>query len=190
MQKDNEDCRFRQIKEALASTLGIDDKNIARESRLVEDLGVDSLDMLEMVMTVEDLYDIAIPEAQVWGESDEPSWATVQEILAYVEKRLGPEYPVDGYLKLTDEQFDDRYKPERNADGSLYRQREWDGGEDEKAIKLAISQNRCWTVVEDDDGGMCTVWGNRTVNRIYNVLTEKPIENKDWHVEASDPEDD
>jgi hypothetical protein len=95
---------------------------------------------------------------------------------------MGPLTPVDGLLHLTEDQFNDRYHPELDSQGGLYRQREWSNPEDLSVIKQAIDENRCWTAIEDDAGDWCLVWGNRTVNRLYNVITEKPIEDPDWEV--------
>ena len=101
------------------------------------------------------------------------------------EPDIGPKEPIDGLLTLTDEQFTNRYGPEQDADGSYYRQREWNDADWEE-LRTAVMQQRCWTMVEDDDGNPCLVWGNRTVNRLYNVITERPIENPYWEVQVPD----
>ena len=53
---------FDKVKSLIASQLGISEDKITLESRLVEDLGADSLDTVEMLMTLEDEFGIAIPD--------------------------------------------------------------------------------------------------------------------------------
>lgn len=51
-----------EVKKLLASQLNIDAKKIEDKSKLVEDLGADSLDMIEMLMTLEEKFGITIPD--------------------------------------------------------------------------------------------------------------------------------
>lgn len=51
-----------EIKKMLASQLNIEEKKIEDNSRLVEDLGADSLDMIEMLMTLEEKFGVSIPD--------------------------------------------------------------------------------------------------------------------------------
>ena len=53
---------FDKVKSLIASQLGISDDKITPEARLIEDLGADSLDTVEMLMTLEDEFGIAIPD--------------------------------------------------------------------------------------------------------------------------------
>ena len=53
-----------KVKKLIASQLSISEDKIAPESRLVEDLGADSLDTVEMLMTLEDEFGIAIPDEE------------------------------------------------------------------------------------------------------------------------------
>lgn len=50
------------INEMIADKLGIDIEKIGNESKLEDDLGVDSLDVVELVMKLEEMYDISIPD--------------------------------------------------------------------------------------------------------------------------------
>ena len=54
-----------KIKELLASQLNISIDKIKDDSKLVEDLGADSLDMVEMLMTLEDEFGITIPDDKI-----------------------------------------------------------------------------------------------------------------------------
>ena len=51
----------------LADNLSIEKEEIRLESRLIDDLGADSLDMVELVMAFEDRYDIAISDDAAEG---------------------------------------------------------------------------------------------------------------------------
>ena len=51
-----------KVKELLAEQLGIDAKTINDDSNILEDLGADSLDIIEMLMTLEDEYGVTIPD--------------------------------------------------------------------------------------------------------------------------------
>ena len=53
-----------KVKELIAAQLSISEDKITAESRLVEDLGADSLDTVEMLMTLEDEFGIAIPDEE------------------------------------------------------------------------------------------------------------------------------
>lgn len=51
-----------QVINIVSEQLGVEKKNIKRESNFVNDLGADSLDTVELVMELEDEFEIKIPE--------------------------------------------------------------------------------------------------------------------------------
>jgi len=51
-----------EVRKMLATQLNIDIKKVGDSSRLVEDLGADSLDMIEMLMTLEEKFGVTIPD--------------------------------------------------------------------------------------------------------------------------------
>lgn len=51
-----------KVKNLIANQLGVSEDKITPEARLIEDLGADSLDTVEMLMTLEDEFGIAIPD--------------------------------------------------------------------------------------------------------------------------------
>lgn len=51
-----------RVKACLSEQLGLDEDEITRDALLVEDLGADSLDLVEMVMTVEEAFSLAIDD--------------------------------------------------------------------------------------------------------------------------------
>lgn len=67
------------INEMIADKLGIDVEKIGNESKLEDDLGVDSLDIVELVMKLEEMYDISIPD------DDYNNKMTIQELYNIVE---------------------------------------------------------------------------------------------------------
>lgn len=54
-----------KVKELVAEQLGISKDTILPESNIIDDLGADSLDVIEMLMTLEDEYGITIPDDQI-----------------------------------------------------------------------------------------------------------------------------
>ncbi|MFP6606531.1 MAG: acyl carrier protein [Myxococcota bacterium] len=71
-----------KLRGLMAEQLGVEPGEIKPDSNLLEDLGADSLDVVEMVMTIEDAFDIEIED------SDVEAMRTVADIEAYVAKRL------------------------------------------------------------------------------------------------------
>lgn len=55
---------FEKVKELIAEELGIEEDVIKMESDLSEDLGADSLDAIELIMAVEEAYDVEIPDSE------------------------------------------------------------------------------------------------------------------------------
>lgn len=70
---------FDKIKEILADQLDIEESAITPDSLLVEDLGADSLDAIDIVMSVEDEFGIEVPDEII--EKIE----SVSDIITFVE---------------------------------------------------------------------------------------------------------
>lgn len=68
-----------KIKEMIADSLGVDAGTITEESSFKDDLGADSLDLFELVMALEEEYDVEIPT------EDLENIATVGEVVKYIE---------------------------------------------------------------------------------------------------------
>jgi acyl carrier protein len=73
------------VNSAIENTLKTEGKEINIESRLVEDLGGDSLDMLELIMALEERFGIEVPD------EDAEYIKTVRDVVEYVKKRLAEE---------------------------------------------------------------------------------------------------
>lgn len=56
------DHTMRKLLHAVACQLGVDEKELKPETRIVADLGVDSLDLVELVMAVEETFEIRLPD--------------------------------------------------------------------------------------------------------------------------------
>jgi acyl carrier protein len=69
------------LREIMAGRLGLTAEQIVPESRLVEDLGLDSLDAVELAIAVERKFDIEVPEEEL------TKLKTVADMLALVESR-------------------------------------------------------------------------------------------------------
>ena len=70
-----------KVIEILAEKLDKDPSEITAESSIKEDLGADSLDMVEIVMEIEEEFDVEVED------SDTASIITVQDIVDYVTKK-------------------------------------------------------------------------------------------------------
>ena len=68
------------VKEVVVEQLNCNADEVKEESKFVEDLGADSLDVVELVMALEEKFDIEIPDA------DAEAIATVGDALNYIEK--------------------------------------------------------------------------------------------------------
>ncbi len=72
---------FEKVKEIIASELGVEEDKITLESTFKDDLGTDSLDLFQMVMSIEDEYGIEIPT------EDLEKMSTVGDIVKYLEDK-------------------------------------------------------------------------------------------------------
>ena len=68
-----------KIKEMVADSLGVDADTITEETSFKDDLGADSLDLFELVMALEEEYDVEIPT------EDLEQIATVGDVIKYIE---------------------------------------------------------------------------------------------------------
>jgi len=68
-----------RVRAILARQLGLDRGEMTPESDLLDDLGADSLDVAELVMTLEEAFDIQVPDDHVEG------MRTVGDVEHYVE---------------------------------------------------------------------------------------------------------
>ena len=70
---------FEQIKAIVAEQLSADPEKITLETSIIDDLGADSLDIVELVMALEEKYGVEIPD------EDAEKINTIGDIVNYVE---------------------------------------------------------------------------------------------------------
>jgi len=73
---------FTKIQEVLSSQFEVDPEKITRETDVMSDLGADSLDLVELIMTLEDEYGITVTDESVYEHK------TVGEIADFIESLL------------------------------------------------------------------------------------------------------
>ena len=71
---------FEKGKEIIMDTINCSEDKITLEANLKDDLGIDSLDSMELMMAVEDAYGITVPEEEL------PNLTSVKAIVEYVDK--------------------------------------------------------------------------------------------------------
>ena len=72
---------FEKVKSILVEELDLDAEDVTLESNIKEDLGADSLDMVDLIMSIEDEFEIKV------AESDAASIKTVGDIVNYIEQQ-------------------------------------------------------------------------------------------------------
>ena len=70
---------FDKIKEIIADTTGCDEELITMEASLEDDLGMDSLDAVELSMALEETFDISIEEEKL------VQFKSVEDIVNYID---------------------------------------------------------------------------------------------------------
>jgi len=71
---------FEKVREVLAAQFEIDADSISMETNLIDDLGADSLDVVELIMSVEDEFGISI------NDDAAANLITVKQIVEYIDK--------------------------------------------------------------------------------------------------------
>jgi acyl carrier protein len=71
---------FERIRQILSDQLDIDEEKITLESDIVDDLEADSLDVVDLVMTIEDEYGLEVPDDQI------ENFRTVGDVVRYIDE--------------------------------------------------------------------------------------------------------
>lgn len=71
---------FDDVKAVVVEQLNVNEGEVKPESRFVDDLGADSLDVVELVMALEEKFEIEIPDEEA------EKIQTVGDVVAYIEK--------------------------------------------------------------------------------------------------------
>ncbi|MBR4953345.1 MAG: acyl carrier protein [Oscillospiraceae bacterium] len=73
---------FEKLRDMLAEQLEIDAAEITMDTNIVEDLGADSLDVVELIMSLEDEYDLVITDEAV------RELHTIREVVEFIENLI------------------------------------------------------------------------------------------------------
>ncbi|MCQ2459805.1 MAG: acyl carrier protein [Ruminococcus sp.] len=76
---------FEKLKGIIADQLSVDEDEVTMEANIQEDLGADSLDIVDLITTIEDEFDLTIPDEAV------EEIKTVGDIANYIEKNSDAE---------------------------------------------------------------------------------------------------
>lgn len=71
---------FETVRDALAEQFEIDPSEITPDTNLINDIGADSLDVVELIMTLEETYGITV------SDDDAVNLTTVRKIVDYIER--------------------------------------------------------------------------------------------------------
>ena len=66
----------------LSSQFDVEEESITPETNIADDLGADSLDVVDMLMSLEDEFDVEIPDEEI------ERIRTVGELVAYIEENM------------------------------------------------------------------------------------------------------
>ena len=75
----NPDAIFEKVKEVIMDQLAAEDDAVKMETSFIDDLGADSLDIVELIMAIEEEFDIEVPDEEAEKIS------TVQDAVSYIE---------------------------------------------------------------------------------------------------------
>jgi len=73
---------FEKVKAIIAEQLGVDEDEVTMEASFIEDLGADSLDIVELVMALEEEFDLVIPDEEA------EKIRTVGQAVKYIQDHL------------------------------------------------------------------------------------------------------
>ena len=73
---------FEKIKNIIIEQLQVSDTSITEESSFIDDLGADSLDLVELIMALEEEFGIEIPDA------DAEKVVTVGDVVSYIKENV------------------------------------------------------------------------------------------------------
>ena len=117
---------YAKVQETLVDALGVDDDEVTEDARLMEDLGAESIDFLDLVFRLEKAFDIKIPREELFpgddvfnngeyvneGKVTEAGLATLREQMAHVDltefeknpdvNRIGDLFTVDSIVTFVE----------------------------------------------------------------------------------------
>ena len=73
---------FNKVKEIIIEQLGVAETAVVAEASFIDDLGADSLDIVELIMAIEEEFDLEIPD------SDAEKVVTVSDVVDYIKDNV------------------------------------------------------------------------------------------------------
>ena len=73
---------FEKVKEIVVEQLGVAEATVTLEASFIDDLGADSLDIVELVMALEEEFDIEIPD------TDAEKVVAVSDVVEYIKENV------------------------------------------------------------------------------------------------------
>ncbi len=73
---------FEKVKELIVSELSVDGSQVTEKARFIEDLGADSIDTVELIMKLEESFEVDIPD------EDAGNLKTVGDAVEYLKSKL------------------------------------------------------------------------------------------------------
>ena len=71
---------FERVRDIIVEQLGVDKETVTTESSFIDDLGADSLDIVELIMALEEEFDTEIPD------EDAEKISTVNDVIEYIKE--------------------------------------------------------------------------------------------------------
>ncbi len=84
---------YSRVKKIIAERLSLSEDEIRMDSSFLDDLGADSLDIVELIMAFEEEFDIKIPD------EDAEKIETVKDVVDYIQSHLGNELDDTGEVE-------------------------------------------------------------------------------------------
>lgn len=75
----NTDEIFERVKGIIVEQLGVAEENVNTDASFIDDLGADSLDIVELIMALEEEFDLEIPDAEA------EKIVTVNDVVEYIK---------------------------------------------------------------------------------------------------------
>ena len=73
---------FEKVRDILCDQLDVSEETVTMESSIAEDLGADSLDVVDLIMSLEDEFDLEVPDEQV------ENIKTVGDLVRFIEQSV------------------------------------------------------------------------------------------------------
>lgn len=71
---------FEKVREILVKQLGVSESKVTKDTNLTTDLGADSLDLVEILMSLEEEFNVSIPDEVI------PEIKTINDLVKFIEK--------------------------------------------------------------------------------------------------------